>query len=104
MSSEQGVPSPAAAVLARRQGRTTPQKRAQVQVSSGGESETGSETGQTSSGMQTMIRFVTMDTMKTRVVGQVCVVGCDLTHSCRFLLAWRTKMTGARHWQQGHWF
>ena len=45
MSSEQGVPSPAAAVLARRQGRTTPQKRAQVQVSSGGESETGSETG-----------------------------------------------------------
>ena len=78
MSSEQGVPSPAAAVLARRQSRTTPQKRAQVQVSSGGESETGSETGQTSSGMQTMIRFVTMDTMKTRVVGQVCVVGCDL--------------------------
>ena len=67
MSSEQGVPSPAAAVLARRQSRTTPQKRAQGQVSSGGESETGSETGQTSSGMQTMIRFVTMDTMKTRV-------------------------------------
>ena len=28
MSSEQGVPSPAAAVLARRQSRTTPQKRA----------------------------------------------------------------------------